>query len=179
MGALDSVIQAAANLFQRRPPTVVGSDGSTTYGPAVTRLTRTPVQYVAGDIPGHPGAVGAYGSSGITIAPNAASNLNEVTNHESIHALLNDPALLAAANSGPQAQAMRSVMPNFVGDAQQEMPAYLATGEINRLPRGNTVTDAGRSGALNEVMANVARQNPAAGALFKRLSRMHADGPTQ
>lgn len=145
-------------------PVQVSSDGSTTYGPAVSRLTRTPIDFGPTD-----GKAGSYDGQRMLVDPSAAS-VPEVVSHESVHALLT-PALLAAATSGPQAQSMLGVMPKFAGDAQAEMPAYLATGEINRLPAGGRVSPSTRAGALSEVIANLARQNPAAARTFNRLVR--------
>ena len=100
---------------------VMRTEPGQTYGPAVTRITRTPVSFA-------PGAnKGEYDPATKTIAidPTKSTDVPATTRHESIHALLDQVP-------GSQAMAAQStgygdIAKHFagMGDPRDEAPAYL------------------------------------------------------
>ncbi len=155
--------------FMQPPQATVVGDG-VTYGPAVSRITRTPIQFS-----NSLGVAGQYdpNSKSITVNPANANDVGAVIRHESVHAALDSPAL-AALMQGPQAQSLMARMPKFIGDAQAELPAYLATNEAGARTASGYGTEqfppADRKAALDEIIQSMPRHYPAStAAAYRRL----------
>lgn len=110
----------------------------------------------------------------MTVNPANANDVGQVIRHESVHALLDGPSP-AALTSGPAAQSLLAQMPSFVGDAQTELPAYLATNEPGARADGGTQPfDPGaRAAALEEIVKRMPQQYPASSAAQYRALIQH------
>ena len=126
------------------------ADNSTTYGPAQSRRTRTPIEFTSSEenagrytppsdfqqflskIPLLGQLINSAGT--IKVNPANTSDINRVVKHESVHALLNplfqSGQLEQLNNQNPAYSPIAAkIMSSGVGDPNAEAPAYSTTGE--------------------------------------------------
>lgn len=153
------------------------NDPSTTYGPAQSRITRTPINFTnQGDQWG-----GLYdpNSNQITVNPNNTGDVGRTVRHESVHAVMSNPQVQTAANQGPQMQSAIASMPHFIGDPTAEAASYISQNQPGMRVPGSNITsnwpNATRNGALDEMMSNVRNMSPSSADQLQRLNAPEQD----
>ncbi len=147
--------------------TSMRTEPGVTYGPAVSLVTRTPVEY--GELP--PNRSGEYypDSKSIKIDPRKG-NVSRVTRHEQIHALLDRLPQSGApqATSAPDFMNIaRSLQGTVAGDMQNEVPAYMAQ-QPNSGFYG--ISDLQRNNYIQGLAAQLQKLDPNIASKFQRLS---------
>jgi len=136
--AISSPVQTMNTWLQTNgyiSPQTVSANG-VTYGPAVTRVSRTPIRFVNG-FSGEPNLQGRYDNGRIVVAPQKALNyygdnagVSDVVKHESMHALMDQMPVsdqYAVAQSPANYSTIAPVVSmGFNGDPRDEVPAQMA-----------------------------------------------------
>jgi hypothetical protein len=166
-----------AQRFSASPHATV-QDGATSYGPAQTRLTHTPINFTTNtnDMV-RPEDIGEYNPNTDRMMVNPIINdPSETVRHESIHAVLNrinaqQEAKIAqsAPNFESIANSIYKIANNnsaFKTSAAQEVPAYMGAAGYSQF---KGVSDEQHDVYLRSVRDQLMRINPEAGATFQRL----------
>lgn len=169
-------------------PSVVLQDG-VSYGPAISRRTRTPISFQEGSpdnlngqfTPGNP--VQSLASlipflqklkptGSITIFPKSPENLKDsgavgrTIRHEDIHALLSqlqtDPTSLPSLPEG-SLNSLSPYIKNRSGDPTREIPAYAS--ESGVFPEDQ------RKAFIDAMTAKIASSNPRAAQIYQSLTQ--------
>lgn len=155
-----------SNLLGTKLATVRTADG-TTYGPAVSLVTRTPIEY--GNLP--PNRSGEYypDKKSIKIDPNKG-NVSQVTRHESVHALLDQ----LPQSGQPQATSApgfmdiaRRIQGTVAGDVENEVPAYMAQSPTSQF---YGINNSQRNEYMRGLVEQLNKLDPTLGQKMQRLS---------
>lgn len=142
------------------------ADG-TTYGPAMSRVTRTPIEY--GELPPHRSGEFYPDKDSIKIDPNKG-NVPQVTRHEQIHALLNKLPMAGAPQTTSAPGFMdiaRVIQPQIAGDIENEVPAYMGQ-QSNSGFYG--ISDAQRNQYMQGLVGQLQKLDPSIAQKMQRLS---------
>lgn len=153
---------------------VVQDPSGTTWGPAVTRLTKTPINFTTGKAMDNPTDLGEYYPQGdkaktITVNP-LLDDPHETIRHESIHALMDQLPLKQQANIATSAPNFLSIA-NVVGRQaagipEIEVPAYMGSSPTSKFLG---VSDDDRNAFVNHIQQTLMNLNPSMGNTFQRL----------
>lgn len=155
------------------PNGAVWTDPSTSYGPAQSRYTHTPINFVNSGAPTQAGEyTGSGGVGQITINPNVAANkggVGTVIKHESIHALLDrlpDATQQSLAQAQPGYQAVANTLSPIVsGHMPYEVPAYMGSSKQGYLGLPQTTQD-----QYTQALADHLNRNyPDIGKIFQQI----------
>lgn len=150
--------------YIRGDPAVMRTEPGQTYGPAVSRITRTPITFA-------PGAnKGEYdpATKTISIDPTKTTDLGATTRHESIHALLDQvpAAPQIAANSAGYGD-IQKFFSGGMGNPRDEAPAYLGAGGAQFMGLSDTL----RKAFLDDFQERLGGASPQAAQTFQRVRR--------
>lgn len=156
------------NLLSKKLVTARTADG-TTYGPAVTRISRTPVSY--GDLP--PNRSGEFypDKNTIKIDPNKG-NVPQVTRHESIHAILNQLPQAGAPQTTSAPGFMdiaRRIQGQVAGDVENEVPAYMGQSPQSQF---YGISDNDRNAYMQGLVGQLQKLDPNISTKMQKLARM-------
>jgi len=157
-----------SNLLSKKLVTARTADG-TTYGPAESLVTHTPITY--GSLPGA-GYAGDFNPQTNTIKIDPSKgNVSQITKHEQVHALLNrlPNAGVAQTQSAPGYQNIATRLNGTVqGNLPDEVPAYMA-----QSPTSQTygVSDAQRNAYMQGLVGQLQKLDPTIAAKLQRLSQ--------
>ncbi len=171
---LASLFSSYMSNFGRSPSAggPIRDSSGTTYGPAMTRLTRTPLSFT--DNPRAfqtPGAIGEYNPNSKSIMVNPTINdPGETIRHESIHALLGrmpqqqqSDVAVGAPNYGAIANTLSK---QVAGQMYQEVPAYMGSSPTSKFLG---VSQKDRDDYLQHTRDVLMQLHPEIGAHFQRL----------
>lgn len=155
-----------ANLLGNKLSTVRTSDG-TTYGPAVSLVSHTPIEY--GELP--PNRSGEFypDKNSIKIDPNKG-NVSRVTKHEQVHALLNNFRAGGAAQTTSAPNFMdiaRRIQGTVAGNMEDEVPAYMAQQPTSGV---YGISDQQRNEYMNGLVDQLQKLDPNIAAKMKRIA---------
>lgn len=153
------------NYFSSAPQPVRTGPGQS-YGPAVSRITRTPINFT--DQMSAAKNAGEYDPStkAITVNPRI-DDPGETVRHESIHALLDRvPQSSAIAGSSSGYPEIQQVLSRVGGDPRHEVPAYLGSAAGSQFVG---LTDQMRQQFLDDFTRRLRLANSGASAQFQRV----------
>lgn len=142
----------------------------TTWGPAVTRLTHTPISFTTNSLDAA-NAVGQFdpAKGSITVNP-TINDPSETIRHESIHALLNQLPPGQESNisaSAPNYGSIANVLGRQVGgNTVQEVPAYMASSPTSKFLG---VSNADRDQYVDHIQKVLMQLHPTLGTTLQRL----------
>lgn len=150
--------------YMRGDPAVMRTEPGQTYGPAVSRITRTPISFAPGVNKGEYDPA----TRSISIDPTKSTDVGATIRHESIHALLDKvpgaPQMAAASTGYGDLQKFFS---GGMGDPRYEAPAYLGAGGAQFLGLSDVV----RKSFLDDFQNRLAAANPQAAQSFERVRK--------
>lgn len=140
-----------------------------TYGPAVSRITRTPIRFTENLSAAQNNGEYDPATKTIAINPKAQSDVPTMIRHESIHALMDQvpgSGQMAAQSSGFPDIAKQ--MAGVGGDPSHEAVAYLGSYPTSQF-RG--LSDQIREGFLNDFGSKLSAADPVRGSAWSRLRK--------
>lgn len=155
-----------SNLLGNKLSTVRTADG-TTYGPAVSLVSRTPIEY--GDLDSHTSGEFYPDKNSIKIDPKKG-NVSAVTRHEQVHAILNSLPQAGAPQTTSAPGFMdiaRRLQGQVAGNIEDEVPAYMA---MNPTSQFYGVSDAQRNNYMQGLVNQLQKLDPTIAAKMQRLS---------
>lgn len=138
-----------------------------TYGPAVTRISRTPIEY--GELP--PNRSGEFypDRKSIKVDPRKG-NVHTVTRHEQIHAILDNLPMGGAPQTTSAPGFMdiaRVIQPQVAGEMEHEVPAYMGQQQNSNF---YGISDNQRNMYMQGLMGQLQKLDPAIAQKMLRLS---------
>lgn len=143
------------------------ADG-TTYGPAVSLISRTPIEY--GELPANRSGEFYPDKNSIKIDP-TKGNVSRVTKHEQVHALLNNFRAGAAPQTTSAPGFMdiaRRMQGTVAGNMEDEVPAYMAQSPTSGV---YGISDQQRNDYMNGLVGQLQKLDPNIAAKLQRLSQ--------
>jgi len=158
-----------SNLLGNKISTVRTADG-TTYGPAVSLVTRTPIDYTE-DMPSNRQGEYFPKDNKIRINPNSKGfPTKQVLRHEQVHALLQGLPQAGAPQTTSAPGFMdiaRNIQGTRAGDVQDEVPAYMAQSPTSQF---YGISDQQRNDYMKGLMDQLTKLDPGIAAKMTRLS---------
>lgn len=139
-----------------------------TYGPAVSRSSRTPIQY--GSLPANRSGEFNPQTDTIKIDP-IKGNVPAVTRHESVHALLSKLPNSGTAQSqaAPGFSSIAERMHGSVaGNMEDEVPAYMA---MQPKPQFYGISDDQRNAYMQGLVGQLQKLDPSIASKMQQLSQ--------
>lgn len=165
MGLLGDIVGRGAGYVSGLLAPQVMRVGDTTYGPSMSRVTRTPIRFAPSDNKGEYDPA----TKGITIDPTKTTNVPATVRHESIHALLD--SVPGAAAMATQSAGFPDIAKNItggMGNAPDEVPAYLGSYPTSQFLN---MSEQARQAFLNDFRQRLAAAAPGQAQQFDRLQQ--------
>ena len=159
-----------ANLLSQKTPVVRTADG-TTYGPAQSLVSRTPIDFDE-DMPANRQGEYFPQTNRIHVNPNSKGfPVSQVLKHEQVHALLQTLPNGGASQTTSAPGFMdiaRRLQGTRAGNVEDEVPAYMAQSPTSEF---YGVSDDQRNAYVNGLTQQLQKLDPTLAAKFQRLSK--------
>jgi hypothetical protein len=160
-----------ANLMGSKLTPTVRTEPGVTYGPAVSLVSRTPIDFDE-NMPANRQGEYFPGTNRIHVNPNSKGfPTSQVLKHEQIHAILSQLPQGGAPQTTSAPGFMdiaRRIQGTRAGDVQDEVPAYMAQSPTSQF---YGVSDDQRNAYVQGLAAQLQKLDPGLAARFQRLSK--------